>query len=250
MIRDNQVMFNRFHILLDGVVTALSFVLAWMLKFMSPWSEYRPGINALRASVYFRSLILIVPLYLVLYSMSNLYTSKRVTRIRTEVAGILRANTIGVVIIMVALFLVQSERPEYADYSRSLIALFYVVNIFLTTLYRYLLRKALYYFRRRGNNLKHILLVGYSRAAEAYLDRIQSNAQWGYVAHGILDDHVPAGTMYKGVKVLGTIGNLEYILPENKLDEIAITLSLQDYDDLEKIVDMCEKSGVHTNFVP
>ncbi|MBQ9643789.1 MAG: undecaprenyl-phosphate glucose phosphotransferase [Lachnospiraceae bacterium] len=250
MIRDNQVMFNRFHILLDGAVTALSFVLSWMLKFMSPWSEFRPGINALRASVYFQSLILIVPLYLILYSMSNLYTSKRVTRIRTEVAGILRANTIGVVVIMVALFLIQSERPEYADYSRSLIALFYVVNIFLTTLYRYLLRKALYYFRRRGNNLKHILLVGYSRAAEAYLDRIQNNAQWGYVAHGILDDHVPAGTMYRGVKVLGTIGNLEYILPENKLDEIAITLSLQDYDDLEKIVDMCEKSGVHTKFIP
>ena len=250
MIRDKQVMFNRFHILLDGVVTALSFVLAWMLKFMSPWSEFRPGINALRASVYFQSLLLIVPLYLILYSMSNLYTSKRVTRIRTEVAGILRANTIGVVIIMVALFLAQSEWPEYADYSRSLIALFYVINIFLSTLYRYLLRKALYYFRRRGNNLKHILLVGYSRAAEAYLDRIQNNAQWGYVAHGILDDHVPAGTMYRGVKVLGTIGNLEYILPENKLDEIAITLSLQDYDDLEKIVDMCEKSGVHTKFIP
>ena len=56
--------------------------------------------------------------------------------------------------------------------------------------------------------------------------------------------------MYKGVKVLGEIGNLEYILPENKLDEITITLSLQDYDRLEEIVDMCEKSGVHTKFIP
>ena len=61
MIRDNQVMFNRFHILLDGAVTALSFVLSWMLMFMSPWSVYRPGVNALRASVYFQSLLLIVP---------------------------------------------------------------------------------------------------------------------------------------------------------------------------------------------
>ena len=56
--------------------------------------------------------------------------------------------------------------------------------------------------------------------------------------------------MYKGVKVLGTIGNLEYILPENKLDEIAISLSLTDYSNLEKIVAMCEKSGVHTKFIP
>ena len=68
--------------------------------------------------------------------------------------------------------------------------------------------------------------------------------------HGILDDHVPRGTVYKGVKVLGTIENLQYILPEDKLDEIAITLSLNDYDNLEKIVDECEKSGVHTKFIP
>ena len=50
--------------------------------------------------------------------------------------------------------------------------------------------------------------------------------------------------------MLGRIGNLLYILPQNKLDEIAITLSLKDYDNLEHIVDLCEKSGVHTKFIP
>ena len=34
------------------------------------------------------------------------------------------------------------------------------------------------------------------------------------------------------------------------MDEIAITLSLNDYDRLEYIVDLCEKSGVHTKFIP
>ena len=104
--------------------------------------------------------------------------------------------------------------------------------------------------RKKGYNLKHILLVGYSRAAEEYIDRILANPQWGYVVCGILDEHIPGGTIYKGVKVLGTLGNLEYILPENKLDEIAITLSLKDYDYLEGVVDICEKSGVHTKFIP
>lgn len=67
---------------------------------------------------------------------------------------------------------------------------------------------------------------------------------------GILDNNIPAGTVYRGVKVLGSLGNLEIILPENKLDEIAITLSLKDYDYLESIVGICEKSGVHTKFIP
>ena len=35
------------------------------------------------------------------------------------------------------------------------------------------------------NNLKHILLIGYSRSAEGYISRINNNPQWGYVVSGI-----------------------------------------------------------------
>ena len=104
--------------------------------------------------------------------------------------------------------------------------------------------------RKKGYNQKHILLVGYSKAAEQYIDRIRQNPQWGYQVRGILDDNIARGTMYKGVKVIGSIGNLAYILPENKLDEIAITLGLEEYYKLGKIVAECEKSGVHTKFIP
>ena len=158
---------------------------------------------------------------------------------------IFKANVIGLVGFIVTLYVIKQ-----IHFSREMIFLFFVLNIVLMTLSRFLIRSALHYFRRKGYNLKYILLIGYSRAAEAYIDRINANTQWGYVVRGILDDHIPAGTVYKGVKVLGTIGNLEYILPENKLDEIAISLSLTDYSNLEKIVAMCEKSGVHTKFIP
>lgn len=56
--------------------------------------------------------------------------------------------------------------------------------------------------------------------------------------------------MYRGYKVIGRIDNLSIILPENHLDEIVITLGLAEYHKLERIVGMCEKSGVHTKFIP
>ena len=115
---------------------------------------------------------------------------------------------------------------------------------------RLIVRGVLRKIRSRGYNVKHILLVGYSRAAEEYINRINANPQWGYVIRGILDDHVPRGTMYKGAKVIGSIDNLNMILPVSHLDEIAVTLSLADYDRLEELVGMCEKSGVHTKFIP
>ena len=238
------------HIVLDGLVVVVSFLLAWAIKFLTPLAESTPGVTALSAETYFRTLYFIVPGYLILYGIYNLYSSKRSSRIRVEVAGIFKANTVGIGLVMISFFMLSTSVDGVVDFSRTLILLFYVINMILTFLYRMLVRKFLYFIRRKGNNLKHVILVGYSRAAEAYLDRIASNPQWGYVVHGILDDHVPRGTLYRGVKVLGSLGNLEYILPENKMDEIAITLSLEDYDSLEHIVDLCERAGVHTKFIP
>ena len=50
--------------------------------------------------------------------------------------------------------------------------------------------------------------------------------------------------------MLNTINALEDLLNKNEMDEIAITLSLADYDKLEELVNTCEKHGVHTKFIP
>lgn len=244
MIRDNQKIFNRLLVVMDAVLTGASFILAYYIKFHI--FEEGPGVGVLPVRDYYMLLGFIVPLYVVLYYQCNVYTPKRTVRRRHEISGILQANTLGMAALIIMLYMVVKE----INFSRSVMAIFYVLNIFLMTLSRVMLRRSLQTIRSKGYNLKHILLVGYSRAAEEYITRIIDNPQWGYVVCGVLDNHVPQGTTYKGVKVLGSIGNLEYILPENKLDEIAITLALKDYDFLEEIVDICEKSGVHTKFVP
>ena len=231
-------------VILDAAITAASFMLAYFFKFYV--LNNGPGIGVLPAVEYFRLLFIIVPMYALLYYSCSIYAPKRTVRRRFEIYGIIKANLMGIAALIIILFLIIRE----LNYSRSVIGFFYIFNVGFTSAFRIFLRKGLRTIRRQGYNLKHILLVGYSRAAEEYIDRLTDNPQWGYVACGILDDHIPAGTLYRGVKVLGRLGNLEIILPENKLDEVAITLSLKDYDYLESIVGTCEKSGVHTKFIP
>lgn len=245
MIKDNQKYFNRLHLLLDALVVAVSYIFAWYLKFDSPFSDISPEIGVLTMQSYFELLYFIVPGYIILYYYFNLYTPKRATVHKYEIINIIQANTVGIILLMAGWYFIKQN-----DVSRTMMGLFYIINIIFTTIFRSVLRSLLQFFRKKGYNLKYILLVGYSRAAEEYILRINANPQWGYVVRGILDDSVPRGTTYKGVKVIGSIGNLNYILPQNKLDEIAITLSLDNYDRLEYIVDMCEKSGVHTKFIP
>lgn len=248
MIKDNQQHFNRLHVLIDAMVIALAYIFAWWLKFESGLLDRAAG--ALSFSFYMSALIVIVPGYLLLYYAFNLYTSKRVQGRRLELSNIVMANTVGLLLFFTVSYNLQSYNAVFKNFSREMFFYFYACNIVFEEIVRLLIRHFLQDIRKRGYNLKHILLVGYSRAAEQYIDRIQQNPQWGYNVRGILDDTIARGTSYKGVRVIGSIGNLQYILPQNSLDEIAITLGLEEYDKLEKIVADCEKSGVHTKFIP
>ena len=239
MIKDNQKRLNRFHVVLDAFVILASYWLAWfVIMVLSPKATVHN--RQAMAEVYILAAVMIVPLYLILYAFFHLYTSKRVQGRRTELGNIIKANTIGILAIALVLFL--NAKSDYViNFSRWMVVCFYVFNIILEFLERNLIRRTLRSMRSKGYNQKHILLVGYSRAAEGFIDRVNMNPEWGYQIRGILDDHEEWGKEYKGVRVIGKTGELE---------EIAITLGLREYGKLEKIVAACEKSGVHTKFIP
>lgn len=241
MIKENQKHFNRLQVLIDAFVLLFSYVAAWVIKFQIISSDD----GALSLRTYMIALPITVLVYLGLYYLFSLYTPKRVQGRRLELWNIVKANTVGIALFLGVLYLI-----KMMHFSREMLFIFYVINICLEAIARNLIRYFLRSMRRKGYNLKHIVLVGYSRAAEEYIDRVLENPQWGYKIRGILDDHIEAGTEYKGIKVLGKIDNLMIILPENRLDEIAITLGLSEYARLEEIVNLCEKSGVHTKFIP
>ena len=243
MIEENEKYYNRFLAVVDAVILTISYWLAWYVRFRS--GIFSSSVEAVPYAVYMRALFVMIPAMLILYSACNLYSTHRLKGRRVEIASITQANVTGGLIFMTALQLLHQEY-----WSRSMIFIFFVFNVVLDVCARFFIWGSVCRMRKRGRNLKNVLLVGYSRAAEEYIDRVVANPQWGYNIRGILDDKVESGTLYMGVKVIGRIDNLMVILPENHLDEIAITLGLSEYYRLEEIVALCEKSGVHTKFIP
>ena len=248
MIKNNQPMLNRLHIVLDVLVMAVSYALAWVCLYVGN-RLFTPDRGLLPPQYYFVMLVGIVPLYLILYTVFHLYEPKRIQQRRYEFANILRANLIGLLIITMVLFLL-NKNLYYQEYSRRMVYYFFVINVILETGERNTIRLVLHTFRAKGYNQKHVLLLGYSRTAEGFIDRVLTNPEWGYHIWGILDDNKELGTEYRGVRVIGRTGELESILELNTLDEIAITLGLAEYAKLETVVAACEKSGVHTKFIP
>ena len=243
MIKSNQKHFNRLHVVMDAIIIVVAYMAAWAIRFVSPFNNDEVGRIDLKT--YLMALISVVPAYLILYAVFSLYTPKRMHGQRYEMFNVIKANTICVLMFILVLYLTRQ-----IHFSRIMLVIFYGLNITFEFMARVGLRMLLRNIRKRGFNQKHIVLVGYSRAAEGYIDRIKQFPQWGYNVVGILDDHVDIDTKYRGEKVVGRVSEIEQIISENDLDEIVITLGLADYAKLEKVVTTCEKLGVHTKFIP
>ena len=244
MIKNNQRHINKLHILMDIFIIAAAYASAWGIKFaIDSYNNVVGGVAP--TPMYLYTLCAVVPGYLILYGIFNMYASKRTRDIKEQIMDVFNANTIGILIFFFVLFIL-----HLTNFSRIVLFLFYALNILYKVLSVIFIRNCLNTIRKKGYNRKHIILVGYSRAAEGYIDRILMNPSWGYNVVGIIDDEVSKDTVYNKVPVIGSVDELQDLIASNDLDEIVITLGLKDYHMLEKIVAICEKSGVHTKFIP
>ena len=247
MIKDNQRFLNKLHVLLDVLIICASYALAWLLTIVAP--IFPAGHGVLPPQVYFAALIPIVPSYLLLYWAFHLYEPKRTHSKRAELWHICQACAVGLMLLTSILFAFRRS-GYFGNFSTRMLVAFSIIDITLTTIERFGIRYTLSRLRRKGFNQKHVMLVGFSDASDQFIDACRRNPDWGYHIYGIVDDIAEVGEGYKGVRVVGRISELEHILAQNTIDEIAITLPLAAYAKLDGIVHVCEKSGVHTKFIP
>ena len=252
MIKENQKLLNLIQILIDAAIIAVTFVLAYYLRADDTWSPLithhiiAPPIGyILPIGKYINMLVFLIPAYLIMYYLCDLYNPKRTAGRRAELFSLIKANFLGIIYSTAVLYFLNQT-----DYARLFLVIFCCMNLVIDYAFRLTIRRILRQMRRSGKNLKHVLLVGYSRTAEGYISRLRVHPEWGYKVHGILDDKKPLGYKFKEITVIGKINRLSDLLETNKYDEVAITLGIDEFAKLEKIVAVCEKSGVHTKFIP
>lgn len=258
MIKQNQKYLNTIHIIIDALVLCISFGLAYVIRFETVF-DYRysrrffPTVLAnetffqalMIKSNYAKALLYLVPLYLIIYFTCHLYSPKRFRNQHYEFINLVKANIIGMIGFILLLYVTE---PKY--FSRLMLLFFFLINILLDFLFRHIVHRILRKTRKLGKNQKHVIVIGFSIAGASYIDRIRENPQWGYTLHGIFDDNVNKDFEYRHIPWIGRIKDLPEYLATHNLDEVAITLNIKEYAKLENLVKICEKSGVHTKFVP
>lgn len=244
MIKQNQRFLNGILIIVDALIVILALICAWILRFKTTilWSQG----ESLPFENYLLLCILIVPLYLVFYYFFGLYKPFRdQSSIIPEANQIIKVNFIVFIILIAMLFIL--NQPNYSRIMLFLLAIF--STIFAIT-ERFIFRTTLKRIRSSDRNLKHILIIGDGELAIKFAEKIKSKKYLGYYIQGFLTHNNKVGEKIHGISVIGKINDLEKFLVEHSYDRVIIAIPLKYYDELTKLVDICENQGVKAEIIP
>ena len=167
----------------------------------------------------------------------GLYRLRTHVSFRREALGILRAALLGAVTMFSILFLLDFD---YA--SRLFVILVVVCQPVLTIALRFVLRQVLSWLRSQGRMTRQMLIVGAGSEARTFADEVISQRDLGLQIVGYLaSPHEDARAIQR--PVVGSLDDIERVLHERVVDEVAICLSPEDWQYLEPITRICEEEG-------
>jgi exopolysaccharide biosynthesis polyprenyl glycosylphosphotransferase len=193
--------------------------------------------------VTFASILL---MWHVIFFLCGLYESKRLSMRRVELVDVFKATTLstGLLALMATFFRITMITPRF-------VTSFWIVAFLLLALSRLAMRPLLAGLRRRGRNLRCMLVVGTNARAIDFAGRILEKPELGYRILGFVDDDWQKMDEFKktGFQLVTDLGGLAEFLRRNVVDELAIYLPLRSfYEHSLGVAALCQQHGIITRF--
>jgi exopolysaccharide biosynthesis polyprenyl glycosylphosphotransferase len=180
------------------------------------------------------------------FFLCGMYGSKRLSTRRSEIVEELLATT------MCAACLVLLSTP----FSVSVVTIRFVMIFWiLASCFIISGRLALRYFlnniRRRGHNLRYMLILGTNERALAFAHGIEARPELGYRILGFVDEEWEEGARFKksGRTLVCDFRSLPEFLRNNVVDEVANYLPLRSfYEHCAEVAALCRLHGIILRF--
>lgn len=187
-------------------------------------------------------LLLLLIAWFVSANATKLYEEFRSRNFTYELIIVLRSILGQFVVSIVLIFLIK-EIP----YSR-LFVFYYIFNLFLLLfLEKYFFRRILIWLRRKGRNLRTILIIGAGKVGKRFYETVKDSPHFGYKVIGFLDDfEIP---MSNGL-YLGPINNLENVILNKDIDNVIVTLPNYATERIQEVINLCELNGKEVRIIP
>jgi len=243
LLKRHSEVYRSLFVVADMCIVTASWLGAYVLRFVVevPFPGQDVGLRP-----YAELLLLILPLWLLLYRIRGLYRPWRIGSLFQEAGVLLTTNLLGLVLLVAISFFLRSY-----FYSRVVLGTFFLLTTVSQVALRVGVRLLLRRMRRRGFNLRHVLVVGAGELAASVIDRIRGHPEAGLRVLGVLGE--PGGRGQSDVRrvpVLGSYHDLRTVVGEKEPDVVLLALPGRDADHLEKILQAVEDEMVSIAIVP
>ena len=230
MLKKYNQVFITLLIFLDLFFISLAWFLAYLLRFdvgfigvtkeVPTWGQHVP------------LLVIILLVCGAVFNMTGLYRPKRLSTLADEIYEIIKAMTISILVFVSLTYFFKEYR-----YSRLTILCFWVLSIFFIGLSRAYARHLLKSLRRKGFNLRYVLIVGERDLGGKLVQSFLAHPELGLKAISFLSDsRENVGQMIEGVKVVGTHEDLHQVLKQGGIDQVFIALPFRLHERIRDIL--------------
>ncbi len=245
MLKQKRQLFELLFMASDLFVVTVAWCVAYWLRFMTDFVPPEKGIPPFDNYLYMVLFIWLI--WAFVFKRFGLYRPMRGVRRIREIWLLVNANALSILLFIAITYL---YREKSVPYSRLVFVYFGIMATLFTILQRSLLRGLLREVRRRGHNLRYLLIIGAGKVAGDLATRVRMHHELGIQLLGCLSRDGVERKGPKGVPVVGAYTDLREKLRTHDIDQVLMALPLEDNQYLPELMEALKNSLVDVKIVP
>ena len=228
--------------LLDGLLILGSWVAAYWIRFR--WLPAPLGVPSLERYLWFGAVL--TPLALLVLRSFHIYRSARTARLSQELWTLVQGIAIVTALAALASYFLSGELL-----ARSVLLFFALLASASLCAAHLAIRVALRALRRRGRNLRHVLIVGTGELAERIARKMGAQPDYGFAVVGIVSAAAAdTGKRIGDHEVIGAVAELPALVERTGAELVYLALARTEHEAELEALERLGDSTVAVRLVP
>jgi Undecaprenyl-phosphate glucose phosphotransferase len=245
-----------FYVMSDALLAVWAFVLAFGIRFESGLIPVTKGYPPIEQYLHVAPFVAVLaPLA---FQLQGIYRLRRGRSRVDDFFAVLIGSILAVVFGIGATLYVQTYYVSDVDkangayeVSQLVWGMFLCLNVLFAYSSRGVVRAFFEHRWRAGVGLKRILIAGAGDLGRMVADRVLQHREFGYQVVGFVDDRAGGDHIgYRGLPLLGTLGEVGDIAQRERIDHLYVALPLEEHAKLLDLVEITSRECIDVKVVP
>jgi len=228
--------------IMDLILINVAFILAIQFRFLK-MSDFG------YTSIYYQNTIAISVIYLIVFNLTRVYKMVFTQKMWDEIRYCFIANLIAPALVFLYAELFTERLPYSVYFLTMFIATYLTVGMRLSLGIIFSIYRNIKYGNSKSENQTKVLIIGAGEAARTVIEEMKYKKRYDVVA--VLDDSSQKLNRFiNGIRVVGTLEDLERAVKDYDIDEICFCITMIDATKKRDILKRCTETGLKVKTIP